>query len=107
MTTTEKDEITIEDLPEKFRDVAELLGMENAMKLVDFCGGDHVYVPKRNMILKPSKYRDIYDEYKSCKDTDGYRRLSQKYDLTVNRIREIVREEHRRRYPPPEQTNLF
>lgn len=107
MTTAEKEEITIESLPEEFRETAEIIGLEAALKLVDYRGGGYLYVPSPKKLTMPSRNREIYDAYKECKDRHVFRILAQKFELCENRIREIVRDEHRRRFPPPQQTNLF
>jgi len=107
MTTVEKEKITMEGLPLDYREAAEVIGLEAALKLVELYGGGHLYVPARKKLLMPSRNRKIYDAYKSCRDRHAYRILAQKFELCENRIREIVRDEHRRRFPPPEQTEMF
>lgn len=42
--------VTMEDVPEEFRGVAELLGMEAFFKLIALYGGQDLYIPKRDIL---------------------------------------------------------
>lgn len=37
--------VTKEDLPDEYRDVADVIGLESALKLAQVYGGERVYVP--------------------------------------------------------------
>ncbi len=80
------DDITIENLKEEQKELAELIGIENYIKVVKYFGGSSIYIHKANTL---SKY--IRDE-QIKKDFDGvnYKKLSSKYNLSVNHIREIL-----------------
>jgi len=106
MTTADND-ITLEDLPESYRDIAEVIGLPAAMALVRHCGGQSPYIPKLDSCQRAAKYRQIYEEYKKSSSSYVYSELSRKYDLSESHVRAIVRAEHSRRYPRPAQTSLF
>lgn len=106
MTTADND-ITLEDLPESYRDIAEVIGLSAAMKLVRHCGGQSPYIPKLDSCQRAAKYRQIYEEYRKSKSSYVYIELSRKYDLSESHVRAIVRAEHSRRYPSPKQSSLF
>lgn len=105
--TTADNEITLDDLPETFRDIAEVIGLDAAMALVRHCGGQSPYIPKMDSCQRSAKYRQIYEEYKQSKSSCVYAELSRKYDLSESHVRAIVRTEHSRRYPSPVQSSLF
>ena len=45
--------VTMEDVPEEFREVAEALGMKAFLKLITLCGGQDLYIPKRESLGAP------------------------------------------------------
>jgi Mor family transcriptional regulator len=87
MNTADKFEIQIEDLPEKFREIAEAIGMPAAMALVQTCGGDEIYVPKHDRISTEARNRQIRAEHRAG---DDYRSLARRYNLTTVHIRSII-----------------
>jgi len=97
--------ITIEDLPEPYGQIAQMIGLENTIKLAHDFGGTITYFPKLDSIIKPLRDRKIREEF------NGYNHecLAKKYNLTVQWIREIVSviEKEIKRKPLDGQINLF
>lgn len=80
-------ETKLEDLTENCRVLVELIGIENVVKLSKFSGGDEIYFPKTEAIIREARNRRILEEY------NGYneRELAVKYGLTTDSIRKILK----------------
>lgn len=78
--------IQFEDVPEEFRDVAESLGLEAFLKLVSLCGGQDLYIPKRESLERGPRDRAIRARF----DGGNYRQLAAQYRLSVRQIRKII-----------------
>ena len=100
-------DIQAEDLPESFQDVADLIGLDKALALVDLCGGMNLYIPKKDSCELAAKCRKIYEEYKASTSGTVYADLAKKYNYAENHIRRIIREVHLERMPKQEQLELF
>jgi len=81
-------EITIEDLPESYREVARAIGVENAVKLSSVVGGLGYYFPQLEGILRKKRDECIRREF----DGTNHRELAKRYNLTERWVREIVDE---------------
>ena len=66
-------EIHPDDLSPAQREVADLIGFENYLKLIDVYAAETIYIPKR----------------------DSFEPLAKKYNLTTVTVRAIVDEKHR------------
>lgn len=75
-----------EDVPEDFQDIAEALGMEGFLKLVALCGGQDLYIPKRESLERGPRDRAIRARF----DGGNYRALAAQYRLSVRQIRKII-----------------
>lgn len=75
-----------QDVPEEFRDVAESLGMDAFLKLVALCGGQDLYIPKRESLERGPRDRAIRSRF----DGGNYRQLAAQYRLSVRQIRKII-----------------
>ncbi len=83
----ELNEITIEDLPEEFKDIAETIGMEALIDLLKLRGGESVYFCKIETVGRNARNRRIHEEFNGT----NYRQLAKKYKLTVSMIRQILK----------------
>jgi Mor family transcriptional regulator len=77
----EQYDIKIDDLPPEFREIAEHIGLEPALRLVEIRAGEGVYVPKPEKICRAARDRAIRAEF----DGRNYRDLARKYGLTLFR----------------------
>lgn len=48
-------EIMADDLPESYREVSQIVGIENALKLSEYFGGLPLYFPKLNTLIARKK----------------------------------------------------
>lgn len=80
------DDIRIEDIPEEYHDLVEVLGMDSFLKLVEFCSGQALYVPKIESLQKGGRDRLI----RSMFNGGNYRQLSIQFRLSERQIRKII-----------------
>jgi len=79
-------DIKIDDLPPDFREIAEAIGLDPAIKLVQIRGGEAIYVPKVEKVYRAARDRAIRAEFNG----GNHRELARKYGLTVVWVRAIV-----------------
>lgn len=81
----EHDGITLDDLYGQQRDIAELIGIDNYVKLVKRYSGEQIYICKYNELTKIQRDRKIRAAY------TGYNAaaLAHQYDLSVRQIQQI------------------
>lgn len=78
--------IQFEDLPPDFQDLAAEICFEATVKLIESRGGEGLYIPKPEKVLRAARDRAIRREF----DGTNHRELARKYGLTVTWIRAIV-----------------
>ena len=49
--------VTLEDIPEEYRDIAETVGLEAYLTLSVLCGGQNLYIPKREALERQARNR--------------------------------------------------
>lgn len=79
-------EVKPEDLPEGYRAVAHVVGVENALKLSEHLGGLPFYFPKIGSLIVKKRDLCIRREFNGA----NYRELARKYGLTETWVRRIV-----------------
>lgn len=82
------DEDAIKSLPGDLKRVAELLGLDAAITLVEHFGGGYLVIPKCDGILREIRNDEIRKLYDS--GTYTLRDLAWKFRLTDRTIREIL-----------------
>ena len=99
-------ELRLEDLSGSSLELAEAIGMEGFIRLVDnYEGTSNLYVPKASELIRPVRDELIRREYNG----KNVIALARKYSLTHRSIREIVKdkaaqlreEERKERLAPP------
>lgn len=80
--------LTIEDLQEQHREIAEAVGIEGMIRLTDAFGGNPIYIPKKRELVKNRVYRMILDEY----DGTNIKDLAVRYDVCESTVYNIVRD---------------
>lgn len=91
-------QIVLEDLPESQREIAELIGLDNYIKLTKKYGGiNNFYIRKYSEIVKEARNREIRRKY------NGYnaKMLAAQYNLSEQTIYAICRRDR------DEQLRLF
>ncbi len=80
--------LTIDDLPQSQKDIAEAIGLENYLKLVKLISGDSIYICKEDELLRCLRNAEIKRKF------NGYNHvaLAREYNLTVRSVRNIVGE---------------
>lgn len=80
-------ETDLADIPEQYRDIAGITGVDTYVKLADYVRGDELYFPKVESILTPARNRRI------CREYNGYnqKELSEKYGLTIQQVSRVLK----------------
>ena len=73
-------------IPEEYRDIAEAIGMEAFTQLTLLCGGQSLYIPKRESLERNARDRDIRARF----DGGNYRALAAQFRLSERQIRKII-----------------
>lgn len=81
-----RQELTLDDLQEKHREYAEIIGIDNLLKLADNFGGTNIYIPQRRELEKYKIYNSIYKEF----DGSNLQELTQKYGVSKSTVYKIV-----------------
>lgn len=83
-----EEEITLDDLQQQHREIAEAIGLDSLLALADYCGGTQLYIPKREELLKIKKYRAIVAEF----DGTNLKELAVKYNTSKSTIYRLVQD---------------
>ena len=78
--------IRMTDIPEEYRDIAEAIGLEAFTQLTLLCGGQSLYIPKRESLERGARDRDIRARF----DGGNYRALAVQFRLSERQIRKII-----------------
>lgn len=78
--------IRTDDIPEEYRDIVDAIGMEAFVHLTLLCGGQTLYVPKRESLERGSRDRDI----RALFNGSNYRSLAAQFRLSERQIRKII-----------------
>lgn len=78
--------VPMSDIPEEYRDIAEAIGLEAFTQLTLLCGGQSLYIPKRESLERNARDRDIWARFNGC----NYRALAAQFRLSERQIRKII-----------------
>ena len=78
--------IHTDDIPEEYRDIVDAIGMEAFVHLTLLCGGQTLYVPKRESLERGARDRDI----RALFNGSNYRGLAAQFRLSERQIRKII-----------------
>jgi len=81
-----KHEISINKFPADFREVCKAIGLDKAFALAKALGGESIYIPKTESLLRDVKHAAIKQEF----DGSNVRELAIKYGYSARWIRSIV-----------------
>lgn len=79
------EELTIEDIPETHKDIANYIGIDAFKKLVELLGGSSLYIPKEDTLIRPIRNRIIKERFNG-----DYKALAKKYNISESQIRYIL-----------------
>lgn len=74
------------DIPEAYRGMIELIGLETFMDLCQCIMGDEVYIPKPETIIRRTRDRMIVEGYTGSNEKE----LAKKFGLTTKQIANIL-----------------
>lgn len=80
--------LTLDDLQQHHREYAEVIGIDNLLKLSDAFGGTSIYIPQRRELMKNKIYAAIYKEF----DGSNLPELTQKYGVSKSTVYKIVQD---------------
>ena len=104
-TVSEQQKIRIQDLYGVQRDIAEIIGIDNYIKLSRNFGGDNIYVQKYSEVVKIQRNAEIRSKF------NGYNsgQLAKEYGLTERYVRSICSDliEDMRSRPLEGQLSIF
>lgn len=83
-----KEKVVLDDIPERYLPIVEILGIPLFIKMCEFSVGDEIYFPKVETVLAPARNREIVKEYDQYNTIE----LAKKYNLTVPQVKKIVRD---------------
>lgn len=92
------EDTSMEDIPDRYKEVVSIIGIEKYIELSDYARGDELYFPKVESILAPARNRRIRKEYNGSNS----RELAERYNLTLPQIINIIKG-----LPTTGQMNLF
>lgn len=98
--------LTLDDLREEQRQIAEVIGLDAYLELTRVFGGTTIYIAKAEEIVKRAdRDRQIREEF----DGSNYAQLAVKYGLTEVWIRNIVYDKAQeiKRKPMDGQISMF
>ena len=78
--------IRCDDVPEEYRDIADVIGLDAFLELTLLCGGQNLYIPKRETLERGARDRDIRARF----DGGNYRALACQFRLSERQIRKII-----------------
>lgn len=92
------DRLTIDMIPEQYRQLAEITGIQPLLTLAAQYGGSNLYIPKVDALTRTARDRLIREKF------TGYNaeQLAQEFDLTVRWVQEICKDA-----PPAGQLSLL
>lgn len=88
MADINKEGLTLDDLQQQHREYAEVIGLDNLLKLADTFGGTSIYIPQRRELMKNKIYAAIYKEF----DGSNLPELTKKYGVSKSTIYKIVQD---------------
>lgn len=83
-----REKLTLDDLQQQHREYAEVIGLDNLLKLADTFGGTSIYIPQRRELMKNKIYAAIYKEF----DGSNLQQLTQKYGVSKSTVYKIVQD---------------
>lgn len=98
-------EIEKSDLKEPYATIAELIGLKNTLKLAETFGGEMIYLPKLDGIMRSARNKEIREKFNGY----NFKELAKEYGITDIAIRFICSDmiQGKRSEPPEGQLSIF
>lgn len=99
------DELTMEDLQEQHRELADAVGLQSLITLSKNYGGTQIYIPMQLELVKDLRYKKISEEY----DGDNLQQLALKYNVSERTVYRVVKDKiaEKKAAPMEGQMSLF
>lgn len=81
-------DLKMEDLEPQHQEIAEVIGIENLVKLSRYFAGNPIYAPKIENLIKNKKYSLIRQEY----DGTNIKKLATRYDVCESTVYNLLRD---------------
>lgn len=81
--------IRLEDLNDEYKDIAEIIGIENLLKLSKHLGGSQFYIPQTDKLIKNTTYKLIKEEFNET--GANIKKLANKYSVSESTVYRIIR----------------
>ena len=81
------EDLEISDLQENHREIADVVGLDNMIKLIDHFGGNSIYIPQKYELYRTKMYAEILDQY----DGTNIKRLATDYGVSEKTVYTIVK----------------
>lgn len=88
----------LEDIPDRYRPIVDIVGVEKFIELAEYARGDELYFPKTETVLKCARNRYIKNQYNGKNDKE----LAATFNITVQQVASILKDK-----PIIGQYNLF
>lgn len=80
--------LTVDDLQEQHRGIAEAVGVKGLISLTNTFGGSSIYIPQKRELVKNRVYQKILQEY----DGTNIKELAVRYNVCESTVYNIVRD---------------
>lgn len=81
------DELEADDLQENHREIADVVGFSNLIRLIEHFGGNSIYIPQKYELYRNKMYSDILEKY----DGTNIKRLATDYGISEKTVYTIVK----------------
>lgn len=78
--------ITLDDVPEEYQDIVDSIGLPAFARLTLLCGGQNLYIPKRESLERDARNREIKARFNG----GNYRHLATLFRLSERQVRKII-----------------
>ena len=78
--------VRLEDVPEGYRDLVDVIGLEAFKNLVRYMGGSMLYVPVEGKVILRARNRIVRQAFRG-----DYKSLAAAYNLSEVHVRRIIR----------------
>lgn len=85
----DKNSYDIEALPYHCRKIARSIGLDNLLKVADAVGGEYLFIPKRNNLLKHLRRQYIKEDLAAGMTRE---QVAEKYNISVRQVYRIQKE---------------
>lgn len=79
--------IKLDDIPDSFHAMVEVIGVEKFLEIAKLYGGMNTYIPIYSSLIREARNREIIDKYNGVNINE----LSIKYGISVISVRRIVK----------------